>query len=316
MNTKKIEFSDIVDASQRISEYIHRTPVLTCHELDRKVGARIYLKCENLQKAGAFKIRGACNATLSLKLSGYNGSLATHSSGNHGAALALAARQQGMKAHIVMPKNSNKAKYDAIIHYGGTVTFCGPLLTDRDHTLADVVETTNAKIIHPFDNLHVIAGQGTTALELIEDVAILDVLMAPIGGGGLLSGCALAARTLKPDIQIIGVEPAGAQVANLSRAAGKLVESPTPQTIADGLRAGIARTTHEVIENHVDDLATVDDAEIIYAMRWIWERTKLIIEPSSAVPIAALMGGHIVPKGSHIGVIVTGGNVDFDQLPW
>ena len=309
-------YADIVAARRRIKGLAHVTPVVTCQSIDAMLGCQVFFKCENLQKIGAFKFRGALNALGVLTDSGYAGAVATHSSGNHGAALSLAAKQYALAAHIVMPENSSQAKFAAVETYGGHVTTCGTSIEDRDRMLRTVVEQTKAHVIHPFDDRHVIAGQGSAACELLESVTDLDVIMTPIGGGGLISGTAIATRAIRPTAKIIGVEPQGADVAFRSFKTGALTKAPPPQTIADGLRAGLAASTFKIIHQHVDDVFTVTEASIVAAMRTIWQRTKLIVEPSSAVPLAALLSKQVTFPRRRVGIILTGGNVDLDALPW
>ncbi len=307
---------DIRAAAARIARFVHRTPVLTCTTLDRLTGAHLYFKCENLQKVGAFKMRGASNAVAQLDAAAAAHGVATHSSGNHGAALALAARSMGLTAHVVMPANAPEIKKQAVAGYGAQITLCEPTMSARDETLEQVVARTGATVIHPYNDDRIIAGQGTTALELLEDIDDLEVLVVPVGGGGLMSGCAIAATTLRPGIRIVGVEPAGADDALRSRAAGALTFLERPASIADGLLAPLGPKTFAVIQRCVDDLVTVNDAAIVVAMRLLWERMKIVVEPSAAVPLAAILSGRIDVRGHRCGIIVSGGNVDLDRLPW
>jgi threonine dehydratase len=308
--------SDIRQAAERIRPYIHRTPVLTNANLDRQVGAQVFLKCENLQKVGAFKFRGACNAVFSLTDEEAARGVATHSSGNHAQALALAARLRGIPAYIVMPDNAPTVKKAAVAGYGGQITFCQPTLAAREITLAQVVQETNATVVHPYNNDQVITGQGTAALELLEDVPDLDVIMAPVGGGGLLSGTAIAVKGINPGIRIIAAEPEMADDAYRSLQAGRILPSENPQTIADGLLTSLGSLTFPIIQQHVEQIVTVSEAGIVAAMKFIWERAKIVIEPSSAVPVAALWERKIDLSGLRVGIILSGGNVDLDKLPW
>jgi len=303
-------------AAAHIRSYIHRTPVMTCHSLDERVGAQVFMKCENLQKVGAFKFRGACNAVFSLTAAQAAHGVATHSSGNHAQALALAARLRGIPAYIVMPRNAPAVKQAAVAGYGGLITLCEPTLAARESTLAEIVAVTNAAVVHPYDDVRVIAGQGTAALELLEDVPDLDVIIAPVGGGGLLSGTAVAAKALAPHLRVLAAEPAGADDAFRSLAAGRIIPSVQPQTIADGLLTSLGALTFPIICEQVEQIVTVSDAAIIDAMKFIWERAKLIVEPSGVVPVAALWEGKIDLRGLRIGVILSGGNVDLEHLPW
>jgi len=312
----KPTLSDIHRAAERIHLYAHRTPVMTCHSLDERVDAQVFLKCENLQKVGAFKFRGACNAVFSLSDAQARRGVATHSSGNHAQALALAARLRGIPAHIVMPRNAPAVKQAAVAGYGGLITLCEPTQAAREETLAQVVAETGAEVVHPYNDVRVIAGQGTAALELLADVPDLDVIVAPVGGGGLLSGVALAAKALNPAIRVIAGEPAGADDAFRSLATGRIVPSISPRTIADGLLTALGDLTFPIIQEHVEQIVTVSEEAIIDAMRVVWERAKLVVEPSGVVPVAVLWEGKIDLRGRRIGVILSGGNVDLARLPW
>jgi threonine dehydratase len=309
-------FSDIQRAAERIEPYAHRTPVFTCGSLNEMLGARLFFKCENFQKVGAFKFRGACNAVFSLSAAEARHGVATHSSGNHGAALALAARLRGIPAHIVMPSNAPAIKQAAVTGYGGRIVFCEPTQAARESTLTSVVQETGANFIPPYNDARVIAGQGTVALELCEDIAGLDVVMAPVGGGGLISGTALTLAALAPSTRVIAVEPAGADDAYRSLQTGRIQPSLNPQTIADGLRTSLGDLTFAIIQRHVEQIITVREAAIVEAMRHVWERMKIIIEPSAAVPVAALLEKHIDLSALRIGIILSGGNADLDHLPW
>ena len=308
--------ADIQAAAARIKPYAHRTPVLTCSSLNRLVGAELWCKCENFQKVGAFKFRGACNAVFSLAEPEARHGVATHSSGNHAAAVALAAQLRGIKAHIVMPENAAAVKKTAVAGYGGGIVYCAPTLAAREATLEHVVHDTGATFIHPYNDARVIAGQGTAALELLTDVPDLDVLMAPVGGGGLLSGTAIATAALAPATQVVAAEPEAADDAYRSLQEGRIVPALEPRTIADGLRTSLGELTFAIIQRHVQQIVTVSEAAIISAMRHVWERMKIVIEPSAAVPIGALLEGRIDLTGKRIGVILSGGNVDLDSIPW
>ncbi len=307
---------DIQAAAGRIRPYAHRTPVLTCQSLNERVGAQVFMKCENLQKVGAFKFRGACNAVFALSEAQAARGVATHSSGNHAQALALAARQRGIPAYIVMPSNAPAVKQAAVAGYGGLITLCEPTQAAREAALAQVVAETGAEVVHPYNDGRVIAGQGTVALELLAEAPDLDVVIAPVGGGGLLSGVALAVKALAPRVRVMAGEPAGADDAFRSLAAGQIVPSVAPQTIADGLLTSLGSLTFPIIRQHVEQIVTVSEAAIIDAMRFVWERAKLIVEPSGAVPVAVLWEGKIDLRGLRVGVILSGGNVDLTRLPW
>lgn len=308
--------SDIRHAAERIRPHAHRTPVMTCQSLDERVGAHVFMKCENLQKVGAFKFRGACNAVFSLTDAQAARGVATHSSGNHAQALALAARMRGIPAYIVMPRNAPAVKQAAVAGYGGIITLCEPTLAARESTLAEVVAATGAEVVHPYNDARVIAGQGTAALELLADVPDLDVIMAPVGGGGLLSGTAIAARALAPQIRVIAAEPSGADDAFRSLAAGRIIPSVKPQTIADGLLTSLGDITFPIIRELVEQIVTISEPAIVDAMKFVWERAKLVVEPSGVVPVAALWEGSVDLHGLRIGVILSGGNVDLEHLPW
>ena len=303
-------------AAARIKPYVHRTPVLTCTSLNDLVGAELFCKCENFQKVGAFKFRGACNAVFALSEQDARHGVATHSSGNHAAAVALAARLRGVPAHIVMPDNAPTVKKAAVAGYGGSIVYCAPTLAAREATLECVVRETGATFIHPYNDARVIAGQGTAALELLTDVADLDVIMAPVGGGGLLSGTAIVTAALSPATQVIAAEPEAADDAYRSLRAGKILPANDPRTIADGLRTSLGDLTFAVIQQHVQQIVTVSEEAIVSAMRYVWERMKIVIEPSAAVPIGVLLEQKIDLTGKRIGIILSGGNVSLDQLPW
>ena len=305
----------IEQAAARIAPYVHRTPVLQSRNLDELLGCNLFFKCENFQKAGAFKSRGAVNAVFSLTEQQITQGVATHSSGNHAAALARAAALRNAKAYIVMPDNSSAVKIAAVKHYGGEITFCSPTLASRESTLKEVIKKTNAVEIHPYNNITIIAGQATAAKELIEDVSDLDLLIVPVGGGGLLSGSALAAHYLASDLKVIAAEPEQADDAWQSFVQKKFVPSVHPDTIADGLRTSLGDITFPIILDHVEQVVTASEKNIIAAMRLVWERMKIIIEPSSAVPLAVLLENKIDCRNRRIGIIISGGNVDLDHLP-
>ncbi len=307
---------DLREAHERIGSHIHRTPVMTCSTIDAICGAKIHFKCENLQKIGAFKIRGASNAVLCLADEQAARGVVTHSSGNHGQALALAAQRRGIAAHVVMPTNTSQAKKDAVAGYGARVIECEPTLEDREQTLDRIVAETAATRVHPYNDPRVICGQGTAALELLEQVDDLDVVVAPIGGGGLISGTCIAISGRSPQTVVIGAEPKQADDAWQSMKAGKIIPVENPDTIADGLRTSLGDLTFPIIAKHVRGIITVSEEAIVAAMRLVWERMNLIVEPSAAVPLAAIQSQPDLFKGKRIGVILTGGNADLDHLPW
>lgn len=311
-----VSMEDIHLAAERIRPYAHHTPIFTSQTLNKLAGASVFLKCENFQKVGAFKFRGACNAVFSLTDKEAQRGVATHSSGNHAAALALAADIRGIPAHIVMPENAPEVKKHAVQNYGGQITFCENSLAARESTLAKLVDKCGATIIHPYNDYRIITGQATATAELLQDVPMPEYLLAPVGGGGLLSGTALSAHYLSPKTKVIGVEPAGADDAYKSFKTGKLHPSVSPKTIADGLLTSLGEKTFTCIRNHVFDIVTVEEDEIRGAMHFVWERMKIIIEPSSAVPVAAVLYHKIPCKDKRVGVIISGGNVDLKNLPW
>jgi threonine dehydratase len=307
---------DIRAAAQRIKPYIHRTPVLTNESLNEKVGAKVFLKCENFQKVGAFKFRGACNAVFSLSEEEAAGGVSTHSSGNHAQALALAASLRGIPAYIVMPNNAPAVKKAAVAGYGGIITFCEPTLADREATLARIVQETGSEVVHPYNDERVIAGQGTAVLELLDKGPELDVIITPVGGGGLLSGSSIAAKEIKKGIRVIAGEPEMANDAFRSLQAGEIIPSVKPKTIADGLLTSLGDKTFPIIQEHVEQVVTVSEQGIVDSMKFIWERAKIIIEPSSAVAVGVLWERKINLTGLNVGVILSGGNVDLEKLPW
>jgi threonine dehydratase len=309
-------YEDIIHAHELIRGTIHQTPVMTSRAINEIIGCELFFKCENLQKTGAFKFRGATNAVFSLTKRQAAHGVGTHSSGNHAAALAYAAALKGIKAHIVMPSNSAEIKKKAVAHYGGIITFCDPTLESRETTLQAIAEKTGVEIIHPYNNTKVIAGQGTAAKELLESISDLNLIICPVGGGGLLSGTALSARALTPSCQVIAAEPSGADDAFRSFKAGYIIPSKNPQTIADGLLTSLGEINFAIIRQHVDQIVTVSEESIIEAMRLIWERMKLIIEPSAAVPLAVLLENRETFLNQRIGIILSGGNVDLKNLPF
>lgn len=310
--------ADIRATHAAIASFIHRTPVMTCSTINNMTGAELYFKCENFQKVGAFKMRGAASAALRLSAEQAARGLATHSSGNHAQAVARAAQQLGVPAYIVMPSNAPAIKQAATRGYGAEITFCAPTVEARETTLQEVVARTGATFIHPYNDYNVIAGQATAALELLEDTASrpLHIVMSPVGGGGLMSGTALSTRYLAPGAQVFGAEPQAVDDAWRSLHSGAIVTNTTTQTIADGLRTNLGEKTFDIIHRHVDEIYTVSEQAIIDAMRLVWERMKIIIEPSCAVPLAAVFTYPDVFKGKRVGIILTGGNVDLDELPW
>ena len=308
--------SDIRQAAELLTPYAHKTPVLSSSAINQILGMELFFKCENFQKVGAFKFRGGCNTVFSLSAEEAKNGVATHSSGNHAQAVALAANMRGVPAHIVMPENAPTIKKKAVAGYGARIISCEATLAAREATLAAVVEETGAAFVHPYNDPRVICGQGTAALELLEEKTDLDMVMTPIGGGGLMSGTAIVAKSLFPSMKVVGAEPKGADDAYRSFKANRHILCENPQTIADGLRTSLGTLTFEIITNYVDNILTVSEEAIIKAMRLIWERMKIIIEPSCAVPLAALMEHGESYRGKKIGIILTGGNVDLENLPW
>ena len=313
-----VDLRQICEARDRIAGKVHRTPIATCATLDRMAGRALLLKCENLQKVGAFKARGAANAVARLDEQVAARGVVTHSSGNHAQALALAARERGVPAHIVMPDDAPAIKRRAVEGYGARVITCLATLSARETTAAAVQQETGAAFIHPYDNPDIIAGQGTTALEILEQAADLDAIIAPVGGGGLMSGICIAAKTLRPQLRLFAAEPAGADDAFQSFDTGKLVPQLRPDTIADGLRTSLGELTWPILRDHLEQVVTVSDSEIVHAMRLVWERAKLVIEPSAAVPVAAVLKQEFRDLSgiSRVAVVLSGGNVNLDALPW
>ena len=311
-----LDFPAIRDAHARIKPYIHRTPVLTSARLDAACGGKLFFKAENFQKVGAFKARGATNAVFSLTDAEARHGVATHSSGNHAAALARAARLRGIPAHIVMPANSSAVKVRAVEGYGARIAFCEPNQAAREATCARVIAETGAVLIHPFEDERVIAGQGTAAVELLEQAPDLALVLCPVGGGGLLAGTAIAAKHLRPAIKVIAAEPERAGDTAASFRAGQRTPWSKLETIADGLLTNVGAPNFAVIRQHVDDVVTVSEAAIVDAMREIWAVLKIVVEPSAAVPYAAIRERKVDLSGRRAGIILSGGNVDLDALPW
>jgi threonine dehydratase len=309
-----IDLDDVRRAGERIRPWAHRTPVMTSRTLDERSGGSVFLKCENFQKVGAFKFRGAMNAVLQLNDAERRAGVITHSSGNHAQALALAGKLAGVPVTVVMPRTAPVVKRAATEGYGARIVLCEPTLASRESTVAAEIERHGFTLIHPFNDWNVIAGQGTASLELLDEVAPLDLVLCPVGGGGLLSGTALATKGLSPGTKVIGTEPANADDAMRSLATGTIQPSNDPKTIADGLRTSLGERTFAVISRHVDRIVAVTEREILDAMRFVWERVKIVIEPSSAVAVAPLLGGKLDVKGLRVGVILTGGNVDLEPF--
>ncbi len=307
-------FDDIKNSYNKINKYSHNTPVLTSTNINNLLGTNIYFKCENFQKVGAFKFRGAINSILSLSKKELQKGVATHSSGNHAAAIALSAKIVNTKAYIVMPENAPKVKKQAVKSYGAIITYCEPTLEARETTLNKIIKETGATFIHPYNNFNVISGQGTVAYELINKIPDIDIIMAPVGGGGLLSGTAIATKGINKNIKIFGAEPKNADDAYQSFIHKKLIPSNNPNTIADGLLTSLGDMTFKIICENVDNIFTVHEETIVKAMKLIWERMKIIIEPSSAVPLAAIIENIDFFKNKKIGIILSGGNVDLSDL--
>ena len=303
-------------AQPRIAPHVHRTPVFSSHSLDAEVGAELFFKAENFQRTGAFKARGASNAVFSLSEAEARHGVVTHSSGNHGAAVAYAAARRGIPAFVVMPETAPRVKQENVRRRGATIRFCAPTIEARDAACAAVRRETGATLVHPFDDVRVIAGQGTAALELLEQSPGLDAIIAPVGGGGLLSGTSIAVKSSAPGIRVFGAEPANADDAARSFRSGRVEPLPAATTIADGLRTTLSPRTLAAIRANVDAIGTASEAGIVRAMRMIWERMKIVVEPSAAVPFACLLEGTLEVRGMRVGIIVSGGNVDLDRLPW
>jgi threonine dehydratase/serine racemase len=318
MTAAHIDMAAVRAAAQRIAGLAHRTPVRTCATLDRLAGRTLFFKCEHLQKAGAFKFRGACNAVLKLPESVATRGVVTHSSGNHAQALSLAAKMRGIPAHVVMPRDASPVKRSAVEEYGGRVILCEPTLAARESTAAAVLAETGGSLIPPYNHPDVIAGQGTTALELLEQVGSLDAVIAPVGGGGLVSGLCVAGKGIDPSLRVFAAEPMGADDAARSKAAGALIPQTQARTIADGLLTSLGDLTWPMVRDQVERVFTVSEEQIVRAMRLAWERAKLLIEPSAAVALAAVMSEEFraLPDIQRVGVILSGGNVNLDRLPW
>ncbi|MBS0565056.1 MAG: pyridoxal-phosphate dependent enzyme [Proteobacteria bacterium] len=309
-------FGDVVAAHERIRPYIHRTPVLTSSFLNGLTGAELFFKCENFQKAAAFKARGASNAVFGLTDAQAAKGVATHSSGNHGLCLSYAAGRRGIPCTVVMPRTAPQAKKDAVKGYGGRVVECEPSTSSREAVFAEVVAETGAEFVHPYNDPRVIAGQATCSRELSEQVEGLDAVVAPIGGGGMVSGTCLTLSNVSPKVRIYAAEPKQADDAARSFRAGRIIADDAPETVADGLKVPLKDLTWHFVQRHVTDILTAEEDEIVEAMKLIWKRMKIVMEPSSAVPLATILKNPEVFRGKRVGVIVTGGNVDLDKLPW
>lgn len=309
-------YTDMLVAHDRIRPYVHRTPVLTSSYMDELTGAKLFFKCENFQKAGAFKVRGACNAVFGLPDDMLAKGVATHSSGNHALSLSYAAGRRGIPCHVVMPRTAPEAKKAAVRGYGGIITECEPSTSSREEVFARVQAETGAEFVHPYNDARVIAGQGTCSRELLDQVADLDMVIAPIGGGGMISGTCLTLSHAAPGIDIIAAEPEQADDAYRSFKAGHIIADDAPETVADGLKVPLKDLTWHFVSQHVADILTASDAEIVAAMKLTWQRMKTVMEPSSAVPLATILKNKDRFAGKRVGVIVTGGNVDLDKLPW
>lgn len=309
-------FDDMLAAHERIRPYIHRTPVLTSSYLNALTGAELFFKCENFQKAGAFKVRGACNAVFGLADDMLEKGVATHSSGNHALSLSYAAGRRGIPCAVVMPRTAPQAKKDAVRGYGGTITECEPSTSSREAVFAKVQAETGADFVHPYNDPRVIAGQGTCSRELMEQVDGLEAVVAPIGGGGMISGTCLTLSTIAPQVKIYAAEPEQADDAARSFRAGHIIADDAPNTVADGLKVPLKDLTWHFVQRHVTDILTASEQEIIDAMRLTWARMKIVMEPSCAVPLATILKNPELFRGRRVGVIITGGNVDLDKLPW
>ena len=309
-------YDDVLAAHERVRPYIHRTPVLTSSFLNQLTGAELFFKCENLQKAGAFKVRGACNAVFGLPEAQAAKGVATHSSGNHALSLSYAAGRRGIPCNVVMPRTAPQAKKDAVIGYGGSITECEPSTSSREAVFAEVQARTGADFVHPYNDPRVIAGQGTCSRELIDQIEGLDAVVAPIGGGGMISGTCLTLSNIAPHVEIFAAEPERADDAYRSFKAGHIIADDAPDTVADGLKVPLKELTWHFVQAHVTDILTASDPEIVDAMKLIWKRMKIVMEPSSAVPLATILKNPDRFRGKRVGVIVTGGNVDLDRLPW
>ncbi|MBR9863610.1 MAG: pyridoxal-phosphate dependent enzyme [Rhodobacteraceae bacterium] len=314
------DFNDVLAARERVKPFIHRTPVLTSSYVNSLAGCEIFFKCENFQKAGAFKVRGASNAVFGLSGAEAKNGVCTHSSGNHALSLSYAAGRRGIPCNVVMPRTAPQAKKDAVRGYGGLITECEPSTTSREEVFAQVQAQTGGNFVHPYNDPRVIAGQGTCSLELLEQMEDfgggLDMVVAPIGGGGMISGTCLTLSRLAPDAQVIAAEPEQADDACRSFKAGHIIADDAPETVADGLKVPLKDLTWHFVKNHVSDILTASDPEIVDAMKLIWQRMKIVMEPSSAVPLAIILKNKDIFAGKRVGVIITGGNVDLARLPW
>jgi len=309
-------YDDVIAAHERIKPYIHRTPVLTSNYFNEVTGAELFFKCENFQKAGAFKVRGACNAVFGLTDEMAAKGVATHSSGNHALSLSYAAGRRGIPCHVVMPKTAPEAKKAAVRGYGGIITECEPSTSSREAVFAEVQAATGAEFVHPYNDLRVIAGQATCSREFVEQVDGLDAVIAPIGGGGMVSGCCLTLSNIAPKMEIYAAEPEQADDAYRSFKAGHIIADDAPVTIADGLKVPLKENTWHFVSNYVTDILTASEEEIVAAMKLTWERMKIVMEPSCAVPLATILKNPELFRGKRVGVVVTGGNVDLAKLPW
>ena len=316
LDTPNLTIDDVKQAHERIRPYIHRTPVLTSTYLNELTGARLYFKCENFQKAGAFKVRGACNAVFGLSDEDAKNGVCTHSSGNHALSLSYAAGQRGIPCNVVMPRTAPDAKKAAVRGYGGKITECEPSTSSREEVFAKVQAETGGEFVHPYNDPRVIAGQATCSLELMQEVDDLDAVVAPIGGGGMISGTCLTLSNIAPNVEIYAAEPEQADDAYRSFKAGHIIADDAPVTVADGLKVPLKENTWHYVSNFVTDILTASEDEIIEAMKLTWERMKIVMEPSSAVSLAVILKNPEVFAGKKIGVIITGGNVDLDKLPW
>jgi threonine dehydratase len=311
-----LTFEHVLQARERIAPYVHNTPILTSSYLNDRIGAELFFKCENFQKAGAFKVRGACNAVFGLSDEDARRGVATHSSGNHALSLSYAAGRRGIPCHVVMPRTAPQAKKDAVIGYGGLITECEPSTTSREAVFSEVQTTTGAEFVHPYNDPRVIAGQATCSAEMLEAVDGLDSIVAPIGGGGMISGTCLTVSNLAPNIEIFAAEPLQADDAARSFRSGRIIADDAPVTVADGLKVPLKENTWHFVSHFVADVMTASEDEIVEAMKLTWQRLKIVMEPSCAVPLAVILKNQDVFRGRRIGVIVTGGNVDLDRLPW
>jgi threonine dehydratase len=316
LDTPNLTIDDVKQAHERIRPYIHRTPVLTSTYLNELTGARLYFKCENFQKAGAFKVRGACNAVFGLSDEDAKNGVCTHSSGNHALSLSYAAGQRGIPCNVVMPRTAPDAKKAAVRGYGGKITECEPSTSSREEVFAKVQAETGGEFVHPYNDLRVIAGQATCSLELMQEVDDLDAVVAPIGGGGMISGTCLTLSNIAPNVEIYAAEPEQADDAYRSFKAGHIIADDAPVTVADGLKVPLKENTWHYVSNFVTDILTASEDEIIEAMKLTWERMTIVMEPSSAVPLAVILKNPEVFAGKKVGLIITGGNVDLDKLPW